>query len=585
MSWDLSIVETRFPDTICAAAWSPYGGFVAIARPSSSEIAVLDAVTLDRLYTMCITSRVHGLKHLVFSPDSRLLTCHWSTAYSANYIVTWDLQTGGLISDINIPRDFWSYHSMSYSGRGTKFGVLFKGAGVPTIIIYDVLSGAHIFSHAVNKSVTDTIWTHEECLRFATAELGSITIWEVGFTSRHAPTEVDSLPTPDNFPSTEFLLFPPLSRLAFILQGRVLVWDARRLKILLDSADVKNPRDMSFSPDGRFFVCGTEGAEFYLWKESPDGYLLHQSLVSSAGPTKQTFSPNGGSIVAFGGPMVQRWRTTSSRTSLQSVSTQSSQHILEDFILDFSPDRTSAVFARRWENAVTVLDLRSCVLSSIVNAGTGVCGLGLRSSRGKYVIAVVGYGKIVTWDLWDHAIPRASTNYPVPTTASGHSGLRLYASVSSAFDRIVVKEAGRWEGDLCVYEVRTGKSLAVVRSKGYTVGFRLELEHSAEYSQDSVWCARADGDVDEWDISGAFGSTFPVPIHRKPDGPQEAFPWQSSRGYQVTDDGWIISSGGKRLLWLPHHWRSGSMTRRWSEHLLALSHGELPAPVVLELEV
>ena len=578
-SWDSSIVDTTFPNTICAAAWSPCNRLVAIAQPSSSEIAILDAVTLDRLYTMCTTGQVHSWKNLVFSPDSRLLTCHWCTAYSANYLVTWDLQTGGLISDISIPRDLWSYHSMSYSGCGTIIGVLFKGSGIPTIITCNILSGMHISSHSVKESVTDTIWTHDKCLRFATMELGSITIWEVGFTSRHVPMEVDSLPTPNHFPFTEFLLLPTLSRLGFICQERVLVWDARHSKMLLNCVNVRNPRDISFSPNGHFVVCSTEGPEFYLWKESPGGYLLHQNLTSSAGPTKQIISPNGESIVTFGGSMVQRWHTTHSLTPLSSVSTQPSQHTLEDFILEFSPARMLAVFAQRWDDMATILDLRSYTPPTIINTGMEVCGLGV----GQNTIIVVGYGKIVTWDVQDRPYACASIDYHIPITTFRHSGLRLSASISPTLCHIVVKGTGCLEGDLYIYGVGTEEPLAVARSKGLTLGFNPGLSQSSQ----SVWCATADGDLDEWEIpeGGGGGRIFPVGMYHNLVGPQGELPWQSSRGYQVTDEGWIINSSGKRLLWLPHHWRSGCMARKWSENLLALLQGELPAPVILVLEV
>ena len=42
-----------------------------------------------------------------------------------------------------------------------------------------------------------------------------------------------------------------------------------------------------------------------------------------------------------------------------------------------------------------------------------------------------------------------------------------------------------------------------------------------------------------------------------------ALPWQSSRGYEVTHDGWILSPTQKRLLWLPHRWRSDEEDRKW----------------------
>ena len=33
------------------------------------------------------------------------------------------------------------------------------------------------------------------------------------------------------------------------------------------------------------------------------------------------------------------------------------------------------------------------------------------------------------------------------------------------------------------------------------------------------------------------------------------YPWISPHGYDVTNDGWILNSRKKRLMWLPHYWR------------------------------
>ena len=61
-------------------------------------------------------------------------------------------------------------------------------------------------------------------------------------------------------------------------------------------------------------------------------------------------------------------------------------------------------------------------------------------------------------------------------------------------------------------------------------------------------------------------------------------PWQSSHGHQVTDDGWILSSSGKRLLLLPHHWQSSEgANRMWSGQFLAFLYPELQEVVTLEL--
>jgi len=185
-SWEPSIANTRFPSDICAATWSPCSRFIAIATYLPGGMVVLDAVTLEQLHTMHSSQGIIW-RTLLFSPDSHLLTAH---SWNNNCIVSWDLQTGGLVSNISAGGQS---KSMSYSGCGTMLGVLFKSS---TIITYNTISGTQISSHSFSEYIVFTIWTYGEYLRFATVESASITIWEVCFTSNCAPTEISSLPTP-----------------------------------------------------------------------------------------------------------------------------------------------------------------------------------------------------------------------------------------------------------------------------------------------------------------------------------------------------------------------------------------------------
>ena len=578
-SWDLSIASTRFPGFIDTAVWSPCGKFIAIAWRSSNEVAILDAVTLEQLYTTCPASQLSYSVGLLFSPDGCFLTGHSYAASSANHIVSWDLQTGGLIGDICI--DSGPYQSISYSGCGTMFGVLFKGTGAPTIMTYNTLSGARISSHLVGESIANTIWTHDECLQFTTVEAGSVTIWEVGFTSSCAPVRVNSLPTPDNFPSKEFLLSPNLSQLAFIFQGSVLVWDAQCLKTLLNFVDIVNPRNISFSPDGCFFVCGTEGLEFYLWKESPDGYLLHQKIIASTRSTKQAISPDGGSIIAFGGSTVQLWHATHPPTTIPSISTQACQHPCKDFILGFSPDGELAAVTRWLGNTVTVLSLKSSNPWLIIDTDMEVCAVGVAGSS----IIVTDGRKIVAWDIptggcvINARMSSQSSAWTTTVECSAPLGPGLSISISPDLNHIVTKRLFEYP---CIYDTYSGKCLMAAEDGGGSV-----MELTVGFTPDGceVWSG-ADEGVDQWKIVKDSRSGINKLDYLSTTGdPPGGFPWHSSYGYQVTNDGWILSSGSTRLLWLPHHWRSDKRGRMWSRKFLGLSHGELPEAVVLELGV
>ena len=73
----------------------------------------------------------------------------------------------------------------------------------------------------------------------------------------------------------------------------------------------------------------------------------------------------------------------------------------------------------------------------------------------------------------------------------------------------------------------------------------------------------------------------PLPENMRPP---EGCPRRSSRGYDVTDDGWILDSRKKRVMWLPHRWRKlyerGQM---WDGRFLGFLNFELPEPIIVEL--
>jgi hypothetical protein len=226
---------------------------------------VLDAVTLKQLYTVYPQSRGHSWENVVFSSDSHLLS---GFSWDYDCIVTWDLQTGGVIGDIST-EEAGCCNSMSFSECGTMLGGVFDQK---TITTYNILSNTCISSHPIQGPAVDTIWTCGEYLQFATVDSGSIIIWQVSFTSGHTPTKVGSLSTPEGF-SKSLAMLPTLSWLAFIDKGRVVLWDAQHHKVLLDSVDAENPVTMSFSADGQLIICGTGGKESYLWKKSHSSYI------------------------------------------------------------------------------------------------------------------------------------------------------------------------------------------------------------------------------------------------------------------------------------------------------------------------
>jgi len=582
ISWGQNFATARHSGLVRAVAWSSCSRFIAVDLFESTE--VLDAATLEQLQTfMYPLSGNYG--QLSFSPDGRSLT--WISG-TDNRCTTWDLQTGGQISATPLAPDMpsSSYFSSSHSmdGKIVAFACRDSRNNNTIISTYNLISGTHEYSHrALEGHVIAPIWTHGEFLRFATVKPGSITIWQVGFTSEHTLAEIESLPGPDDVGHPEEPLFlPTLSRLAFILHSAVLIWDARDSKFLLNfvGSHLHQPQGFSFSSDGRFFACGSLSEGVHLWKESPTGYVLHQELISVLAVNLITpfLSPDGESIVTSQGFETQLWRTTNPINPPSSVLPQPAKQT--DFVLAFSPDKSFVATGRLRGNIATIVDLKSGDPRLIIDTGMKMCCLGVTGSTA----IVVGEREIITWNLpavdcvsdaranIHDSVRTIVFNHPLPHPERPHPAL-----ISPDFNHLFIMR-GRETNRLDIYDTSTGK---------HVVG------HTTSYSVSHLWFTRDGREV--WYQSGIFLSGQKITrgggsdvIGLEPlqhgDAPSGGYLWESSHGHNVTDDGWILDSRKKRVLWLPHHWRVYKKYRMWDGRFLAFFDPGLPEPIIIELD-
>jgi len=585
-SWDPSIATTRFPSGVAAVTWSPCSRSVAISWGwSPPTVEILDAATLMRLTVLEFPmGDLDETNQLVFSPDGRLLTS-LAPHGAGGKLISWDLQTGVVVSAISAERGHYS-DSIAYFACGTIFGVLSHGSNT-TVNIYNVLSGTHICSHLVGGPVKGKIWAHGERLRFTTMMPGSIITWEAGFASTHAPTKVETLSIPDGCRDLQSLLVhPTLPRLALVCERRVCVWDTQHSKFLLDSAHSSFGYTMSFSPDGRYFASSDVTRELkcagiHLWKESHTGYVLHQRFISDPWTIRPRISPNGRSVIAFGDTAIQLWHTMESATSRSAVPAQTSPSSGSDFISGFSSDEALAAVVREGDKTITVVDLKSGVPRLTIDAGMEVYGLGVTGSN----VVAIGEGEIVTWDLpaGDHVLDlRANITDSVRTVTLGRYICQPELGILMSPDLhhvVVMGYLGPNSSCLGLYDTHTGRHLQV-EIHDHSIATPWFTPDGRE-----VWCVRSDGGLDGWKIvedskSDVTELEYLGWTGHRPDGP----PWQSSRGYQVKGNEWILSPSGKRLFWLLSRWRSHEGQRRWGKRFLALLYGELPEAMILELE-
>ena len=567
-------------------------------------VDILDSATFQQIQTLESPQEVStDYRALAFSPDSRVLTCcsggshNGSSSDQELFVVSWDLQTGGITSLIKHQGSDGQYIAgkpcIAYSGNGKMVGVFYWYYHSTMILVHDVVSGVFLHSHLVGSPfskggpISNDIWIHGESLRFATAGRTTITIWEVGFASGSAPTELETISVPedvlsamprhidyDNF--TERVRFLPASyRLAIAHQGQVVVWDTKNYKLLLSRMDIKCRPRMSFSLDGRFFACSTVESAIYLWRESPTGYILHETLESSARSSTPLLSPNGDSIIVFDGRTVQLWHTKSFTTPPSQLTRSTA-----NFVLDFSPDGALAAVTRKGDVVVTVLDLKSGVPQLTIDASIEVYGLRLTA----HAVVVIGDGKVITWNLHagDH-VPDARVGVGDSVRTMALSGRRqgnvVTAAISPDLHYIALTTYG-FPGlrRLYVHSAFTGKYLGHSMTDGNTPWFTPD--------GDGIWCAVGTGEAEEWRIVGNWGYNSGLALAGTVNDivhPPEGYPWGSSR-YRTTDDGWVLGPDGRRLVMLPPPWQSYPVRRMWNGRFLVLLHGALPEPVILELE-
>ena len=598
--WDSNTVSARFQFGIWLAVWSPCNRFIAISSPHTMGVYTLDSATLQQLQSLKFPQETPiSFEAIVFSPDSRMLTSLRNNSLDGGwFLVSWDLQTGGVVSVIQwegpCDTEVWNVQ-ITYSMNGSMVAVLSRYQSSTIISICDVVSG--VYMHAVEHSTHTSldlnlmgtpyvykIWTHGESLQFATAELTGITIWEVGFAPGATPAKVEVVSIPDK--TVETCVFKPMEqddiawtefhpascRLAFIgTGGALLVWDARASKFLLHHTGVSFLSSMSFSSDGHFFACTTVKSEVYLWRESPTGYTLFERISTPC--SKLCFSPDGESTITFCGSKIQLWHVKGFTTTTSSLA-QALQHTSEDFVLEFLPDRLLAVVAQKKNKTVAVLNLTSGALQLTIDTSIEVYGLRLI----KNAIAVVGSEKAILWNIPEgNYLPGARMNVGDNTQIINLDNMDHHivfaASISLNFQYIALAKYDIGEGFVDVYHTSTGWKL-----HGQTEAISLWFAPDRH----EVWCAAARG-------AEVFSITQEALIHTNSiadiEDAQLGCPWGSPHGYKVTIDGWIFSANGKQLLMLPPIWQSRfKVYRVWNGRFLALLHGGLPEVVVLELE-
>ena len=473
-----------------------------------------------------------------------------------------------------------------------------------------------------------------------------IDIWEISSTSKCHPTKIDSLHVRHEFNSDNHQIsFSPASlRVAVASVNSTIIRDARNSNILLEASASRTLGSYTghFSPDGNFFAC-TEKQGVHIWKATSEGYALWARFplrFSATAGGAFAFSPDSGSVVGWGLGIMEVWKLD------HSVNPQSSEQpwdFWNSHLVGFSTNGTHAAIGRASSRIVTVVDLRSGASEIVDEVDLGIVDIKMVDDT----VFALGWMRVDIWNLTAGPYEEEERGVRRAGLVQSHKVVRMlndrhaYAVYPRLLDDQCRTAVFIWATDMILFDADSGARLAYYSAPSRFRGLRFspdgrQLWVSFVHTKEGDCSDEDDGsDVGEGDENGVEGdgsevegdgsegegdesegegdegdeegnmlclvdeepeegleivkdeetgeiSLVPLPGDaRSPD-----YPWDSPEGYKI-DGGaiqWVLDREGRRLLWLPPHWRTtNEKTWRWNGNFLALRKGMLPEPVIIRL--
>ena len=528
-SWSQSVAITNKDYIYGSCTWSPCGRF--IATQTHEAVEVRDPLTSELLSNLQSTKHTHQLTGpLAYSSDGCSLCCASSTS-----IIIWDIQTGGIVREVECDATLSSPNLLVWSLDGKTIGAVHGRSYTRTVTMYGVASGGILSHNTLGSRDEPYLWAHDKSFQIMGTSLDhrsytwKIDILEVGPTL----TQVRSFSIPVQWSPKWFHIksFSPISHHFSISApsgiGQLLVLDAQNpAGHLLEYNGLSNSH--CFSSDGKLFGAYFYG-DFNVWEynHAPNPiYTLWKKFPGQSWSPNKTcpqFSPTSLSILGILGGVFQVWYLDDHSTCIASS---------EPYTL-VPPHATYIVTAHLQESIVTITNCISRTTSQFINAGTTILGFALTGN----VLLVVGLDIIVAWRITDGgtvdgvfddrvADPSDSiwTISPEPPL-QGNQGsapleLPIAAQVGSiALDRILIH----------IYHSGTGETPkdTLEFDHGFNPWYNLKVTSQGQYYL-------------SWDELNQTNN----PSEDNGLTPQTAF-----------QEGWVKDPEGRHLLWLPVEWR------------------------------
>ena len=512
--------------------WSPCGQFVATVTKETVEMR--NGLTLELMSTLHPASKFRSFVAAPpsYQPDGHSLACATDTG-----IVIWDIQTGGVVKEIQC--DTKRCRLLVWSLDGGLVGALFD----QEVQVHNVSSNMASTHIELGFAHHDNFWAHNGSLQIMRIlkdeKCCTIDIFEIG----PPLTKVESFSILESEGVRCIWSFSPTTyrvsgrfgekNMLFILNIQKSEW------VLTAKGDF---RSHSFSSDGSCFAA-FQSASIHIWKYNNNHYIPWKQFHCTFGCDSIVFSPTSSSIAVPHAYLLQLLHLNYSPTA--SINTQ--------HLKIFSHSGTHIATANYRGSIITITSLAPQTHSQFIETGIKITGLGLTTN----VLLVRAVGGVMAWLLTEEGWV---SNIPDNRNANHSDSIWTFPLPHGSQAKFLVEGgtgAVRDGKTLFVYNAITGEVIEPTQEPTpfhgpwYTFKDHLQAkDHHNDSSQDST----------------------PSTNKQKPT--------QTN-----LKEGWMKDHEGKCLLWLPTEWRVKKNKVRWFSDTSTIKfNSELDKPIIIKLQ-
>jgi len=527
-SWQPGIAIPNKNHSYISCGWSPCSQF--ITAQTQKVVEVRDPLTLELLSTLQPTKHnPHLTGPLAYSPSGHSLCCASNTA-----IVIWDIQTGGLVKEIECGATIDNSSSLVWSLDEKTIGVVLREDHTWAVATYDVTSGKplcetlasvdkpHLWAHNISFQVM----TVTQC---TTPKGYTIKIFEVGQVLTQIKTFTISVEHNGDF---QIGCFSPISSHISILVpiegGEFLILNDRN-QVLLKEAGLSGSH--CFSSDGKLFAASLDRS-IHVWRDHHHGYYKQTKFPDqgwSFNNLHLQFSPTSSSLLGHFRDVLQVWHFVAHSTVPVANSEQ---------YINFSPHGTYTVTADPNGSTITINNLISQTPPQFIDVGMPISGLALTNN----ILLVASSSDIIAWQLTEGGIVKGIPG----DRRAGHSdsiwSIPLYDP----------------SPDLCVQgQIGYIRSYAInVFPYNLVTGERYEYTLGGSPPHPHTW-------YNLGDISQGRYYLHCHKLSHQDDTSEDNQPVSQTAFWE----GWVKDPEGKHWLWLPVEWRAAAGHVEWSHYI------------------